>query len=134
MLPLAASLDGLRLALPHGAHQHGQVSRGSDLKIETELWEKICEKHSLNAYLGRVGALDCGSILQRHHGPAVDGLALGEQVGVGLASRLRRRQPLQGRARGSGGIINDYVQPEIDKGTFYFFHLKSKWQSHTCSH
>ena len=53
-----------------------------------------------------VGSLDHRRVLAGHQRASVDGLALGEQIGVVLVRRLLRAQPLDGRS-GRGGRILD---------------------------
>jgi hypothetical protein len=61
--------------------------------------------------LRSVGRLDRGRVLARHHGPAVDGLALGEHVGVSLGGRLVLVQPLEGGALRGRAVGNLNLHP-----------------------
>ena len=56
---------------------------------------------------GGPGLADAGAVLGGDPAAVQDRLALAEQVGRFLAGRLRRRQPLQGRAAGGAVIADD---------------------------
>lgn len=57
--------------------------------------------------VGAVGQLDRGAVLAGNHGTSMDGLALGEEVGVLLANSLAGLEPLAGSALLSGGIADN---------------------------
>ena len=61
----------------------------------------------INIDLGGIGGLDGGRVLTWQHGSAVNGLALGKEIGMSLTRRLFRAQPLQG-ARGRTRTIPNF--------------------------
>ena len=78
------------LTVPDGRHEGRQLGGGGDG--------------------GGVGRLDGGRVLAGQHGPRVNGLALREDVGLGLAGGLGRTEPLEGGGPGGAAVLHTYLQ------------------------